>query len=611
MRKTAVILALSLGMLAVSVSAPERRSSAASAAEVPAIAPIAATSADSLVDSYGVGIHLAFLDTPYADAAAVAVKLSDLGVRHVRDDLFMNNPRQYAGIKTVADRGIRFNLIMGRPTSAATPAAYVDTVATQIAPGAVESVEGTNEWDLFSGGSTLWATELMTHQKDLYEATKANPATSHLPVLGPALAFRWNYVALGDLTPYSDFANAHMYPGGFQPSNEVTRVTTAVRGVINTGKPLITTESGYHNAVNTTNGHPAVPEDVAGVYLPRLLLEHYLRGEKRMYGYELIDEFDDPGKTDPEAHFGLLRRDLSPKPAYAAMKSLLGLANDPGPAFTPESLPVKIEGYPSDARSVLTQKRNGQHVLFLWRDVSIYDPVLKQPQPVTPTNVTLRLAETSDITVHRPTQGSAPVTQARGTSLPLQLDGQVTAITIDDPPPPAPAPTSVSARAGNASATVPWKLPATEADVSGFEVVRQPGNVTTQASASARSINATGLANGTAYTFAVRALSPDGNSETVSSNTVTPATVPSAPSISSATPRRGSATLVWRKPAENGRPILGYQLISGARTLTVSASTLKATLTGLAKGKSVKIGVRARNAVGYGATTWKTVTTRK
>ena len=62
-------------------------------------------SADSLVDSYGVGIHLAFLDTPYADATAVAVKLSDLGVRHVRDDLFMNNPRQYAGIKTVADRG--------------------------------------------------------------------------------------------------------------------------------------------------------------------------------------------------------------------------------------------------------------------------------------------------------------------------------------------------------------------------------------------------------------------------------------------------------------------------------------------------------------------------
>ena len=123
--------------------------------------------ADQVVDSYGIGIHLPFLDTPYADATKVADALSDLGVRHVRDDLFLDNPRQYAGIETVADRGIDFNLIMGRPDKPGRPADYVDTVAA-LPAGAVESVEGINEWDLFGAGRLDWATEVATWQQELY-----------------------------------------------------------------------------------------------------------------------------------------------------------------------------------------------------------------------------------------------------------------------------------------------------------------------------------------------------------------------------------------------------------------------------------------------------------
>ena len=74
-----------------------------------------------------------------------------------------------------------------------------------------------------------------------------------------------------------------------------------------------------------------MPEDVAGVYTPAGAARALPRGEKRVYTYELIDEFDDPGLTNPEANFGLLRRDLSPKPAYTAMKNLLGPALRPRP----------------------------------------------------------------------------------------------------------------------------------------------------------------------------------------------------------------------------------------------------------------------------------------
>ena len=595
MRRTLAALGLALGLSSATLMSTATHASTASAAD---ITPLPAVQSDSLVDSYGVGIHLAFLNTPYADATSVANALSDLGVRHVRDDLRINDPREYAGIKTISDRGIKFNLIMGNPSSPDSAATYVDTVANQLPAGSVESLEGSNEWDI--SGDPLWSVNLLTRQKELYEAAKANPATASMPVLAPALAFKWNYVPLGDISPYADIANGHMYPGGYKPSNEVSQITTAIRGSVPATKPLITTEAGYHNAMSSTNGHRPVPEDVAGVYTPRLMLEHFLKGELRTYTYELIDEFDDPGKTDPEANFGLLHRDFTPKPAFSAMKNLLGLLSDPGPAFTPQSLPFWVTGYPSDGKYVLTQKRNGQYVLLLWRDASIYDPVTKQPQPVTPTNVTLTLAKAANLSVYRPSQGSAAVTQTQAASIPLQLDGSVTAITIDKIP--APAPTSVTATAGNGSANVGWALPTTLADVTGFEVTRQPGAVATTLPATARTFADTGLTNGTSYTYSVKTLSPDGDSAAVSAPAVVPqapATVPGAPKVTATSVGSGSVTITWTAPTTGGSPITAYQLVSGSKTLTVGSTVRKATLTGLPKNTKLRVGVRAQNAVGW------------
>jgi hypothetical protein len=139
---------------------------------------------------------------------------------------------------------------MGRPDNPGTPADYVRTVA-QLPAGAVESVEGINEWDLFGAARPDWAAEAATWQKNLYTEAKANPATAQMPVLSPSMAFKWNYQFLPDLSAYSDRANAHMYPGGYKPTNEMTQITDALRTVV-PGKPLVVTEAGYHNAVNTT-----------------------------------------------------------------------------------------------------------------------------------------------------------------------------------------------------------------------------------------------------------------------------------------------------------------------------------------------------------------------
>ena len=523
-------------------------------------------------------------------------------MRHVRDDLILsdNSPLQYAAITAVAQQaGVRFNLIMGRPDRLGTPADYVRAVATLLPAGTVESLEGVNEWDLFGpqGDTNPWVAQMKDWQAQLYAAAKAQPATAGLPILSPSLASPASYAKAGDLSQDADLANAHMYPDGYRPANQIPQITAALRASI-PAKPLVVTESGYHNATSATGGHKGVPEAVAGVYAPRLLLEHAKRGTQRVYSYELLDEAADPSRTNPEAEFGLLHRDFSPKPAYTAMKNLLTLVNDPGPAFTPAPLAVTADGMPSDGRYLLYQKRNGQYVLLLWRDVDVFNPVTQQDVAVAPANVTVRLGAQYALSVHRPSQGATPVSSTVAASVPVALDGQVTAITIDAATAP-PAPAKVTAAPGNKTATVRWELPATSAAVTGFEVNRMPGNVTRTLPATARSLKDTGLTNKTTYSYQVRTLTGTGASAWVAAPKVTPARVPTAPRIVSVRSGPGTATIVWRPSKGRGQRVTAYRLVGGGRKLTVRPGVHRATLKGLPTGTRVRIVLQARNAIGW------------
>ncbi len=573
--------------LAPDASAEERR-----------LPQLQALAADDVVDAYGVGIHLNFLDTPYRDADAVAAALADLGVRHVRDDLYLDAPRQYAAIARVAAQGIRFNLIMGRPGNG-TPQDYVDTVADRLPAGSVESIEGVNEWDLFSGGGD-WVTQVKDWQAGLWAAAKSRPATADLPVLSPALAFRWNYAQAGDLSEHADVANAHMYPGGHRPSHEITRITAAVRSSVPDG-PLVTTEAGYHNALTTSNSHRPVPEDVAAAYLPRLLLEHVGRGEQRMYGYELIDSFADEDLDNPEAHFGLLRHDLSPKPAYTAMRNLLALLEDPGPSIDPGTLGIAARGLPSDARYLLTEKRDGSRVLLLWRDVSLWDADAQQPVAVTPAAVQLQLEADHEISVHRPTESAEPVHHTAGTSVPLTLDGQVTAVEIDpiDPADP-PLPTDVTVRPGDGTATVRWGLAASDVAATGFRITRLPDGEPQVVGAAARSFADTGLVNGQAYSYEVRTLTASGPSAAVASPQFVPAGRPVLTARPKATPGKRRVTVTWPAADPRGSAVTAYRLTVGGRTVQVGPTVSRRTIRGLPRHQRLRVGVAARNGVGWG-----------
>ena len=113
-------------------------------------------------------------------------------------------------------------------------------------------------------------------------------------------------------------------------------------------------------------------EVAAAAYLPRALLWAFAAGVKRTFVYELLDEKPDPGLVDPEQHFGLLRNDLSRKPAFDAVRNLIhSVASSPGAASGTPPAPTVLAAEPID-RVALT-RADGSRVLALWRPVSLWD----------------------------------------------------------------------------------------------------------------------------------------------------------------------------------------------------------------------------------------------
>jgi hypothetical protein len=129
------------------------------------------------------------------------------------------------------------------------------------------------------------------------------------------------------------------------------------------------------------------------------------------------------------------------------------------------------------------------------------------------------------------------------------------------------------------------------------------------AAAGATSLAVTGLTNGTAYTFQVRALNAVGAGPySAMSNTVTPATMPTAPMVGTATAGNASATAVWSASSNNGgSAITGYEVRVVAGTAQVgalrpaAAGATSLAVTGLTNGTSYTLQVRALNATGAGA----------
>ena len=350
-------------------------------------APETAKRSHDFADSIGVNIHVHYTDTVYFSRwnDLILPKLQSLGVSHVRDGAVDTTlPEYYARFNQLGQNGIGTTFIFA-PNF---PLSKLATFTNQV--GNLEAFEGPNEYD--TAGDANWVNVLRAYQQNLYGTVKGNPALASKPVIGPSLVYNpQSWDALGSLSSWMDFGATHSYPLGEFPSSNLDGTIFPREAKLSGSKPLWSTETGYNNALNApaNEGHKPVSEAIAAVYMPRLYLEHFNRGIRRSFGYELIDLFPDSPRTEREHNFGLLRNDGSEKPAFVALKNLIALTKNPGSSFTPGTLDYSLGGQTANVHRTLLQKSDGTFLLALWLEKSSWNTTIRAPITIPSQNVTV------------------------------------------------------------------------------------------------------------------------------------------------------------------------------------------------------------------------------
>lgn len=379
-----------------------------------------ALAADTAADMVGVNTHLYYYDRIYGSGweRIVRPRLLELGARHIRDGLNPADAAYHAKLTDLARSGVRALLVHWDPKNAGVERSR-DTVRALNADAShpVEAVEPPNEHDNAGEG---WEARLSATMSAMWRAYREDSATRGMAIVGPSFANTRDSAARMAVTPdagrWMDFGNVHSYSGG----NPVEGPLGGGWGIslddalaryrrLSRAKPLMATEAGFHNAVSGgVPGHFGVTERAASKYMPRLFLTYLRKGVRRVYLYELMDEGSDP--RDMEQNFGLVRLDGTPKEQFRAVRAFIRLLADPGPAFRPGSLHMRLDG--ADGVEVtLLQKRDGRFYLALWQPVASYDPRRRADVEPPERTVTLTLDRPAGgFRVFRPsTHGVAPV----------------------------------------------------------------------------------------------------------------------------------------------------------------------------------------------------------
>ena len=217
------------------------------------------------------------------------------------------------------------------------------------------------------------------------------------------------------------------------------------------------------------------------------------------------------------------------------------------------------------------------------------------PQNVSGTSATLgSLTESTSYQVQvlaRNAEGDSPWS--------LPGSGQTGALGAPD------VPTGLDAMPGNRQVMLSWVQPSGGAEVTHYEYEQDLSGTWISTGGTATSHTVTGLTNGQTYTFRVRAVNSAGASAaSAASASVTPATVPGAPTNLGATGGDEQVDLIWTAPASNGgQSITGYEYEQGGSGTWISTGGTATgyTVFNLTNGQPYRFRVRAVNSVGAGA----------
>lgn len=337
-------------------------------------------------DTLAVNIDLWRTEYGYADFSRVLGKVTELRLRHARVNMQARGDHGLARMQQLGRIGVRLDVLMGDALGRYNTTPFSELrrrVADHVLPY-VDSVEGTNEPDLSK--DPQWAAAARGHQGSIVQAARGVRGRP-VAVIAPSVGRIANTEVLGSYAGLADAANAHAYSSAGEPSAPLDEWTDALAAQVPGGQPIVVTEAGFQTDLGQTKYHTPLPEEIAANYTPRIILEAIRRGMPRVYLYELIDRWNDPFGIDTAAHFGLLRHDLTPKPAWSSLVRLQRALLDGGaPDARPTPVRARVVEGPADLRILAFRRTDGTTTLALWRAVSEWDgqalvktPALPEP----------------------------------------------------------------------------------------------------------------------------------------------------------------------------------------------------------------------------------------
>jgi hypothetical protein len=396
-------------------------------------APEQAQSAASFIDSIGVNAHLSYQDTTYGDFARVQHEVRSVGIRHIREGVHLgssdDNHLLFGRWIELGKMNIRFDAVLDpRENLGAITPALISRIE-QLAGGTIESFEGPNELDI---NMPDWIAVDREFQKSIFSSVESASASTHPLVIAPSLAFIAKGKDFDGTLVGFDQGNLHPYPGGKMPSvifPEQPRLAREVFG----DKPIVITESGYHNATKDFSDQPGVSEQAAAKYIPRLFLENFSRNIPKTYLYELFDEAPDPSLRKNQLHWGLVRADGTEKPACVALRNLIEELNDNAAPKAPLDLSWTLSDSGPAIHHLLLKNSNGSFYLVLWQEISSYNTWMHHDIDNPAVKTTLLLGKAARrLVLYDPVTQSAPIQAYENVNrVPLSIFDRPLVIRID------------------------------------------------------------------------------------------------------------------------------------------------------------------------------------
>lgn len=315
-----------------------------------------AISATAFIDTLGVNTHLGWAGA-YSNTSVVEQNLEYLGVSIDRDSL--SSASEIAQWQQVAQAaGVKFDDYMpeGSPSLDQASLALVPQLAQD---GLLAYVEGGNEEDdsyaQSQGNSLAWTAQF---QQQVY----AMGQEYGLPVINMSFGSGWtaannwegDYPNVGNLSAYTNYANAHTYPNVGQTPNNTIESLNSDAELAASSRPVITTEIGWQTS--------QFSETQIAQYAVDATFDGIADGDAGIWFYGLYD--------DSSGNWGLFNSNGTARPAATALHDLTTLLADPNaPAgFTPGSLAYTLAGTQSGDNSILIEKSNGSFWIGLWNE---------------------------------------------------------------------------------------------------------------------------------------------------------------------------------------------------------------------------------------------------